>query len=416
MIRLLPMSGRLVVCLTLLLAARAGAANAVLAPDGASFPAGGELRLVLWLNNAGAAESTVILPRPLRLRLVAGDLTAETDLESDPPAADGIRVAPRSFQRLLLRGRVPADLAGTVTADLPGAGVAPVMFDVAAAAPELAAAEARARGHASLREDIRRHSPEWLSFLDRFSPYDPMYFVVGWDEDTSARFQISFKYRLVLPNVPIAERNPWVADFYLGYTQRSLWLLGEDSSPFLDTTYAPAFFYQKDAYEWTPSWATRLGLRAGYEHNSNGEDGPESRSLDRIFIRPLVTFGALTNWHVEIAPKAWFYVGEQEPGNLADYEGYFELYAALVRPFDVKLAATWRVGTALDRGLVQVDLSYPLNRTWRWRRHDATPEAIYDRGFGTFLHIQYYLGHGETMLYYDDWRAGEVRIGLSFVR
>ncbi len=267
-----------------------------------------------------------------------------------------------------------------------------------------------------MRGDFSRHSPEWRSFFDRFSPYDPMYFVVGWDEDTSARFQISFKYRLILPNVPIVERNPWMADFYLGYTQRSLWLLGEDSSPFLDTTYAPAFFYQKDAYEWTPSWASRLGLRTGYEHNSNGEDGLESRSLDRIFIRPLITLGALTNWHVDIAPKAWFYVGEREPEDLADYEGYFELYAAVTRAFDVKLAATWRVGTALDRGFVQVDLSYPLSRTWRWRRHEENPAAIFDRGFGTFLHVQYYLGHGETMLYYDDWRSGEVRVGLSFVR
>lgn len=392
----------------------AGAAGVVLAPESPSFPAGGELRLLLWLNNPGPAEATVTLPRPLRARLSAGDRTAEIALESDPPAAETIRLAPRSFQRLLLHGRVPADLAGPAVAELPGAGVEPVMFDVTAAPPELAAAEARARERNDLREEFRRHSPEWLSFFDRFSPYDPMYFVVGWDEENSARFQISFKYRLILPNVPMAERNPWIGDFYLGYTQRSLWLLGEDSSPFLDTTYAPAFFYQKDAYEWTPSWATRIGLRAGYEHNSNGEDGDESRSLDRIFVRPLVTFGSLTNWHVNVAPKAWFYLGETEGEDLPDYEGYFELHAELMRPFDVKLAATWRVGTALDRGFVQVDLSWPLNRLWTPRNADIG--FTYDRGFGPFLHAQYFIGHGETMLYYDDWHASEVRIGLSFVR
>ncbi|MFN0066663.1 MAG: phospholipase A [Limisphaerales bacterium] len=399
--------------LLLLLSGPAGMAGVVLAPESPSFPAGGELRLTLWLNNPGPGEATITLPRPLRVRLSAGDRAADVALESDPPAAETVRLAPRSFQRLQLSGRVPADLEGPVTADLPGSGAEPVMFDVTPAAPEVAAA-ARSRDHAELREEFARHSPEWLSFFNRFSPYDPMYFVVGFDEETSARFQISFKYRLILPNVPIAERNPWLGDFYLGYTQRSLWLLGEDSSPFLDTTYAPAFFYERIGYEWTPSWASRIGLRAGYEHNSNGQDGDDSRSLDRVFIRPLVTFGSLTNWHVNVAPKAWFYLGETEGEDLPDYEGYFELYAELIRPFDVKLAATWRVGTALDRGFVQLDLSYPLNRLWTPRNADIA--NTFDRGFGTFLHAQYFIGHGETMLYYDDWHSGEVRIGLSFVR
>ena len=62
-----------------------------------------------------------------------------------------------------------------------------------------------------------------------------MYFDIGTRGKTTARFQISAKYRLFSP----AANRPanWYENFYLGYTQTSLWDLQSDSMPFIDTTF-----------------------------------------------------------------------------------------------------------------------------------------------------------------------------------
>ena len=67
-----------------------------------------------------------------------------------------------------------------------------------------------------------------------------MYFVVGGNGGLSARFQLSFKYRLFdSDSLPVAWL-PQLGNLYFGYTQNSLWDLGANSAPFRDTSYRPA--------------------------------------------------------------------------------------------------------------------------------------------------------------------------------
>jgi outer membrane phospholipase A len=39
-----------------------------------------------------------------------------------------------------------------------------------------------------------------------------------------------------------------------------------------------------------------------------------------------------------------------------------------------------------------------------------------DKGLGAYLHAQYFVGHGETMLTYDEWASSRVFVGLMLVR
>lgn len=94
-------------------------------------------------------------------------------------------------------------------------------------------------------------------------------------KEYEAKFRLSFKR-------PIThEFLGFDASFYLAYSQLSLWQVWdrEDSSPFRETNYNPEFFvhipYTKgDIFRW---W------RVGYEHESNGQNLPLSRSWDRIY-------------------------------------------------------------------------------------------------------------------------------------
>ncbi|RKZ67230.1 MAG: hypothetical protein DRQ44_05905, partial [Gammaproteobacteria bacterium] len=65
---------------------------------------------------------------------------------------------------------------------------------------------------------------------------EPMYFVAGGStdsvdtRDTTARFQLSFKYRLFDADSLPVEWLPLLSDLYFGYTQSSLWDVGADSA------------------------------------------------------------------------------------------------------------------------------------------------------------------------------------------
>src|SRR5690554_1571311 len=52
------------------------------------------------------------------------------------------------------------------------------------------------------------------------SPNEPMYFVVGGDdEDITAHFQLSFKYRLFDQESSLVKRYGWMDRLYFGYTR-----------------------------------------------------------------------------------------------------------------------------------------------------------------------------------------------------
>ena len=119
------------------------------------------------------------------------------------------------------------------------------------------------------------------------SSHEPMYFLVGSRGHTTARFQLSFKYRLFDPDGWAAE-FPWVdllTGLHFGYTQNSIWDLTANSKPFRDSTYKPSFFYQWGPYREIGS-PHSFSLQAGYEHQSNGKEGATSRSIDTLFAKP----------------------------------------------------------------------------------------------------------------------------------
>ena len=66
------------------------------------------------------------------------------------------------------------------------------------------------------------------------SENEPIYFSVGTRGDTTARFQLSFKYRLFDRQLGWGRDWPWLAGLHFAYTQTSIWNLSESSKPFLD--------------------------------------------------------------------------------------------------------------------------------------------------------------------------------------
>jgi phospholipase A1 len=226
---------------------------------------------------------------------------------------------------------------------------------------------------------------------------EPMYFVVGKHGD--ARFQLSFNYRLFSPEGPVVKLAPFLKGLYFGYTQNSFWDLGEDSRPFRDTSYRPSLFWQGklEGPKWLPqTW------KAGYEHESNGKDDEDSRSIDTLFFEPRWEHEFADGSVVSFNPRIRAYLDKEENPDIQRYRGYVGWGAQYGWNDGWKLSLNYLQGTS-GYATAQFDASYPLGT------------EVFSN-IGSFIHFQYFTGYGETLLNYDERKSDQFRIGISIVR
>ncbi|MDR2689816.1 MAG: phospholipase A [Azoarcus sp.] len=303
-------------------------------------------------------------------------------------------------------GEWPAEVLGIATLFPAGHERSRLIFEAnvptadTAAAAEMAAAENAASGIDAPGDLLPAHGnsvvePTALGF------HEPMYFVVGGDQPRAARYQISFRYRLFDDRGVVAENFPLVRGLYFGFTQTSLWDLDSDSKPFRDTSFRPSLYYQWKLSN--PVLGDSLALAAGYEHESNGRDGADSRSINTLFVRADLRYhlgDGLT--YIGVEPKVLTYFDKEDNPDITRYRGYGQLGLRFGRDDAWLLTAILRRGTA-GVGSTQFDLSYPLRR------------SIFS-GVGAFVHLQYFNGYGQTLLEYNESRRPQFRIGVSVVR
>ncbi|MEK6697442.1 MAG: phospholipase A [Nitrospirota bacterium] len=234
-------------------------------------------------------------------------------------------------------------------------------------------------------------------FADKLFPNEPLYFVGGTNSDWNwtARFQISFKY-LLTDKIIRGDDS-----LFLGYTQTSVWDLSSSSVPFYDTSYRPSLFYEVADTARIRRKGSLPWLQVGYEHESNGKAGADSRSMNIVFVRPCFYFGKPEDTHFRFAPKVWAYVGGGGNSEMEHYRGYADLLGILEVGkgsgffSESQLAVTLRKGAHGHYGSVQADGAYPLGSTF-------------------YLHLQYFNGFGETILDYNK-RETQYRLGIMLI-
>jgi len=184
------------------------------------------------------------------------------------------------------------------------------------------------------------------------------------------------------------------ADLWVGYTQRSFWQFYnfEDSSPFRETDYEPELLLNlRTDYRF-------LGLRGrfinlGFNHQSNGQSDPLSRSWNRI-----VANAGFERGDFSLLLKGWYRIPESaaddDNPNMEDYLGYGEIWGYYFwkgNRFGIMLRNNLDFHD--NRGAVQLEWSFP----------------ILERVGG---YIQYYNGYGESLL---DYNHSVNRIGIGFI-
>lgn len=322
-------------------------------------------------------------------------------------------IAPGSFVRTEYEVDVPEGWSGEVSLELsvvpgvvmlfPDSTVAPgagALADSPTTAPRKGFVYfLKGRRHAEFAGD---YDPDTF-FKQHISGHEPLYFIAG-TKTPNAKFQISFKYRLLNENGWLAEKAEWLTGFHLAYSQTSLWDLNAPSAPFFDSSYRPELLYSWDRVVGGNSddWF-RLDLQGGVQHESNGRAEPESRSLNIVYLRPRLIFGRDTGFQLTLSPRAWIYIGDlSDNPDLEDYRGYADLRAVLGWQRGLQVSALGRIGNRLRHGSATIDITYPLMQ----------PPA---GSFSIYLHGQYFIGYGESLVGYRD-RSEIFRAGISLFR
>jgi outer membrane phospholipase A len=240
--------------------------------------------------------------------------------------------------------------------------------------------------------------PGFERFRSAISPYEPVYFDVGGNDQKFARFQISLKYRLFTPDDP---QHPAFADnIYIGYTQTSLWDLSSDSRPFVDTSFKPSLFWRQDAVWRQDGNPFFLGFQGGVEHESNGKSGDDSRSLNFFYVQPEFNYRFGSGSTLTFSPRIKHYFGLSNNPDYRDFFGNVDWRLRWAQDDGLVLTGLYRRGRE-NRYATQVEAAWPLKRTFL--------------NMNGYFHVQYMKGYGETLLGYNVKTGSQVRFGLAIV-
>lgn len=372
--------------------------------------AGSTVEIMLFIANDGP-ESAVVEPPVLIPMIAATPLgTRAFSLHRVKGEPEKLTVPVGGFSRVRYHVTLPSTVAGlrVVMAEDPtyGRGAIEVVepSEVAGTtAPTSETPEAAAPGKELPPPPTVLPTRRPLGVM----PYDPVYFSLGANEVINARFQLSLKLR---PFGPTDERihasGSFLGNLYGAYTQTSLWDLESESKPFFDTSYKPALFYQR--YDTGLKFlGAQLGYSAGFEHESNGQGGDASRSMNLLTFRPTLRWDLGEGWTAAFSPKMYYYLEKEENEDLPEYRGYGDYLFWVEHPDSWKVAATVRLGTS-GKGSVLIDTSYPIHKMLG----DYNPT-----GWATgYLHLQYFNGYTESLRTYNIRTPWQLRVGYMIVR
>lgn len=224
-----------------------------------------------------------------------------------------------------------------------------------------------------------------------FGLYKDNYFIIGapvgyraTKHNSDIKFQISVSQRLTKATLP------WHTYLYLFYSQKCFWNVFENSMPMTDLNFNPGIGLTKPLFV-RDRFIGKLSLIL--EHESNGRDGLQSRSWNKVSLAASIVVDPTLIVH----GKVWIPIVDGENNkDILDYCGIYQVGTQFYtnnRRFGMSILLTKRKGWNLNYNTT-LELSY------RIFKHD-----------NQFLFLQYYNGYGEGLLAYKEFHS-MLRVGL----
>lgn len=226
-----------------------------------------------------------------------------------------------------------------------------------------------------------------------FRLYKDNYFTVGTalgqkptKLNSDVKFQISLAIRLTNATLP------WNTYLYLFYTQKTFWNVFQNSMPMRDLNFNPGIglakpFFVKNRF---------IGQLAFIvEHESNGRDGEDSRSWNRISLAG----NAIITDNLNVHAKYWIpIVDGMNNKDLLKYAGIFQMGFNVITN-----NKRWQFGA-----------TFVKRRGWNFNWNTiAEISWRVEKQSNMNLFLQYYNGFGENLIDYNQFHS-RLRFGLVF--
>lgn len=218
-------------------------------------------------------------------------------------------------------------------------------------------------------------------------------------------YPVYFAYSGHLSKVQLSFKTPLVRDLpvYFGYTQVMFWDLGADSKPFRDLTYNPELFYR-----W--NFDHKNFLRAidfiPWSHNSNGKQGNDSRSYEKMTVRA----------HTEYALKKNILRMSGQVSYLYGFDSANRDIQENIGPVSVAISFIQLYSYWIDKGDFTIQASPGGKFANNWARGGYQFSYSFRLGGINLVpsfYLQYYTGYAETLLNYNK-HINEFRGGFIF--
>ncbi len=224
-----------------------------------------------------------------------------------------------------------------------------------------------------------------------FGLYKDNYFVFGpsvgpkaTKANTNVKFQISIAQRLTRSTLP------WGTYLYLFYSQKCFWNVLENSMPMTDLNFNPGIGLTKPLFI-KNRYIGKMSLII--EHESNGRDGIESRSWNKVSLAANI----LVTPNLMVHGKVWIPIVDGENNrDLLKYAGIFQTGFQVMsndRRFVGGVVLTKRQGW---------NFNFNTTVEFAWR--------IF-KGDNQYFFVQYYNGYGEGLLAYKEFHS-QLRAGI----
>lgn len=202
-------------------------------------------------------------------------------------------------------------------------------------------------------------------------------------KQAETKFQFSVK-KVLFENVLFLGES-----WNFGYTQTAWWQMYAESAPFRELNYAPELFvsFPFSGFGWLKS------MSVGFMHQSNGKDGADSRSWNRVYANAVFHHKRFV-----FLPRLWYIVPESsldENKDIRKYLGNFDAKIAyLGRDTFAYILLRNNLNFKHNKGAVELNAGFDL----------------FDNG--VFWFVQYFNGYGESLI---DYQRYINKLGIGFV-
>ncbi len=360
---------------------------------------GSKLIFPVFINNYGKKTASVPLPENLVCRLSTADASIQVIAKLISPSGESaVDVDGGGFVKALYAIQLPLSLHGTTSLVVPALNQIGIIFTIAAETPSFAPPELPGSAASASQWDLDVFTNIYQPYAKNISFYKPIYFLVGTDPAES-KFQISIKYRVFNPEETLTQKYPWVQGIHLAYTQTSFWNLAESSAPFEDVSYKPEIFFRTRNIDAGLKWLKGFFVQTGYQHESNGRSGDNSRGTNFAYIEPsFIMMNEKNLTGLKVTPRLQLYATESN--GLNDYRGYFDLQLTFGKATGLIMDSHFYA--AAKGASFQLDLTYPLHR-------------LFDYNVDLYFQVEYVNALAESLIRYTE-RTQAVRLGIAIVR